>query len=448
MIPRSASHAVTTLVLAALLMPATANAARPYYFLDLGTPVGSTWFVPTAMNNNGQVVGYGYSAAIQGDAPMVWQNGAFQTLTGGAGQANDINDAGRIVGWSRNTQGTQVPAYWQGTSRTLVPTLGGGGIAMGVNSAGQIVGQSYTAQGSLHAFVSTGSQTTDLHPYVSGDGYYMSWATGINDAGQVAAGGRQTPAVSQSFRINTASATKNYLPTLGGQQTNALAIDDSGNVVGNGVLADYSDRGFVWQGGATLTQVPTFSGSGSSKAVGINDDGVVVGYADDSTKPLGQDRRAMLWNAGAMTDLNTFLPAGSTWLLVSATDINDMGQVVGQAQVGFQSKTFVMTPALPGDADGDGTVDLADLAALATSWNAAGDWEDGDFTGNGAVDLADLAALATNWNLASPWASDAAGAAGVSFADALAMVGLTAVPEPGTLSLIGMGLAVALRRRR
>lgn len=444
MIPRSASHAVPTLVLAALLMPAAANAARPYYFLDLGTPVGSTWFVPTAMNNSGQIVGYGYSAAIQGDAPMVWQNGAFQTLTGGAGQANDINDAGRIVGWSRNTQGTQVPAYWQGTSRTLVPTLGGGGIAMGVNSAGQIVGQSYTAQGNLHAFLSTGSQTTDLHSYVSGDGYYMSWATGINDAGQVAAGGRQTPAVSQSLRINTVSATKNYLPTLGGQQTNALAIDAGGNVVGNAVLANYSDRGFVWQGGPTLTEVPTLNGSGSSKAVAINDDGVVVGYADDSTKPSGQDRRAMMWSAGTMTDLNTFLPQGSTWTLVSAADINDAGQIVGQAQ----SRAFVMTPALLGDADGNGTVDLADLAALATNWNAAGTWEAGDFTGDGAVDLADLATLATNWNLTSPWASDAAGAAGASFGDAMAMVGLAAVPEPGTLALMGMGLAVAIRRRR
>lgn len=57
-------------------------------------------------------------------------------------------------------------------------------------------------------------------------------------------------------------------------------------------------------------------------------------------------------------------------------------------------------PAIVGDADRDGDVDLTDLAILASNWNqpVTGDgWAQGDFSDNGLVDLIDLAMLAGNW---------------------------------------------------
>jgi len=41
--------------------------------------------------------------------------------------------------------------------------------------------------------------------------------------------------------------------------------------------------------------------------------------------------RAFLWENGVMTDLNTLAPAGSPLYLVAGFDINDRGEIVGQA---------------------------------------------------------------------------------------------------------------------
>lgn len=52
------------------------------------------------------------------------------------------------------------------------------------------------------------------------------------------------------------------------------------------------------------------------------------------------------------------------------------------------------TPPCPGDLDGNGAVDAADLAALLSAWGGAGA---ADLDGSGAVDAADLAALLSAW---------------------------------------------------
>jgi len=54
---------------------------------------------------------------------------------------------------------------------------------------------------------------------------------------------------------------------------------------------------------------------------------------------------------------------------------------------------------IPGDADGDGTVDEDDAAIVASNWGDATDiqWDDGDFNGDGRINAADAALVTANW---------------------------------------------------
>jgi hypothetical protein len=54
---------------------------------------------------------------------------------------------------------------------------------------------------------------------------------------------------------------------------------------------------------------------------------------------------------------------------------------------------------MPGDANGDGVVNIADLGVLAANWQQPvdGGHAQADFNGDGVVNIADLAILAANW---------------------------------------------------
>ena len=68
----------------------------------------------------------------------------------------------------------------------------------------------------------------------------------------------------------------------------------------------------------------------------------------------------------------------------------------GAATPGPYNVTIVApeAPEIPGDLNGDGVVDAADLAIMLGAWGTAGP---GDLNGDGVVDAADLAILLGNW---------------------------------------------------
>ena len=59
---------------------------------------------------------------------------------------------------------------------------------------------------------------------------------------------------------------------------------------------------------------------------------------------------------------------------------------------------------LPGDANGDGTVDINDLNIVLNSMRtgAAGTWADGDFNGDGVVDISDFNLLLSYYGQSLP----------------------------------------------
>jgi len=174
-----------------LLLPAFAVAQGPLpgiTITDLGNLGGDS--VAYAINNEGQVVGYSYTAAFQPHA-FLWQNGTMTdlgTLVGGTQSvADDINNEGQVVGYSETAAGEQHAFLWQNGSMTDLGTLGGSSSsARGINDQGQVVGVSSTATNG-HAFLWQNGSMTDLGT-LGEDGnqaYYYSGAHGINDQGQV-----------------------------------------------------------------------------------------------------------------------------------------------------------------------------------------------------------------------------------------------------------------------
>jgi hypothetical protein len=109
-----------------------------------------------------------------------------------------------------------------------------------------------------------------------------------------------------------------------------------------------------------------------------------------------------------------------------------------------QLDNLLFQPPLPGDANLDGRVDIADLGILAANWQQTADWFGGDFTSDGVVDIADLGILAANWQAGVE-------SGGMSFEAGLAMFDVydgVVVPEPGVAGLLlGFGVP-GLRRRR
>ena len=85
---------------------------------------------------------------------------------------------------------------------------------------------------------------------------------------------------------------------------------------------------------------------------------------------------------------------------------------------------------VPGDADNDGDVDLADLGIFESQFGGPPIGADSaDFDNDGDVDLDDLAVMRDNYGYTSPTAPSAA------------------TPEPATMTLLAIGGLMALRRR-
>ena len=86
--------------------------------------------------------------------------------------------------------------------------------------------------------------------------------------------GFASPAFAEAYRggavIVNPDGKVTYLGTLGGTETGALDINDSGQVVGSALTAGGTYHAFLWQDG-TMTDLGTFGGS-LSAAFAINEE--------------------------------------------------------------------------------------------------------------------------------------------------------------------------------
>ena len=145
-----------------------------------------------------------------------------------------------------------------------------------------------------------------------------SEAVAVNEAGIVAGNSRIASGDIHAFVWNNGVMTD-----LGAQGTSskAVAINSSGDVVGNNQTAAGS-RGFIWRNGV-MTDLGTLGGA-TTEVADMNDAGEVVGK---STTASGANH-GFRWKDGVMTDLGTL--GGTTSY---AVDINSVGQIVGTSEI-------------------------------------------------------------------------------------------------------------------
>jgi probable HAF family extracellular repeat protein len=137
----------------------------------------------------------------------------------------------------------------------------------------------------------------------------------------------------------------------GGYQSQAMAVNNSGQVVGlasnlvpdpNSLLGTTTQwRAFLWENGA-MQDLGTLPGGTDAMALFVNERGQIVGqsYAADSIVPPPSGTcvdspltlHSFFWDKGRMTDLGTF---GGSCAFPYA--LNNRGQVVGQANLAGDS---------------------------------------------------------------------------------------------------------------
>jgi hypothetical protein len=396
------------------------------------------------------------------------------------GVANDINDAGTVVGnnvfYASGTSqgiGTQ-PLRWESgsTTPTLLDTFGSGiggqrnGAAEAVNSAGTTVGRSVryvnnSFLGDRAARWDAGSTAATELPGLGGN----SIAWDLNDAGTIVgqankvAGGTQVG--TRAVRWDPGAAAATELGGLGGSSY-AYGINQGGIVVGYAeVTSFFNGRPVRWEPGSLdaveMGNLGTAAdGSTMSRPSDINTAGLAVGYANKYVNGVSVGPRATLWRAdGSASDLNELIDPVPGLTLTHAYGISDTGYIVGIAADADDVNWAVrLARLISGDANYDGRVDGTDFALLAGNFGKAGQtWRQGDFTGEGSVDGSDFALLAGNFGRSGPGPA----LAGLSAQDEAAFAAFAAghglavpvVPEPSAAALAAVGgLLLCCRRAR
>ena len=166
--------------------------------VDLGTLPGDNVSYANAINNAGQIAGW--SSPVNNTSAArsyLLENGEFVplgTLGGTRSVAWDLDEAGRVVGWSTLAGDAEFHGFlWDDGAMTDLGSLDGlPTVAAAAHAAGWVVGFSTTpAFAAQRAFVYRDGEMADLNSLIPPDsGWELVSAYGVNGVGQVVGTGR------------------------------------------------------------------------------------------------------------------------------------------------------------------------------------------------------------------------------------------------------------------
>ncbi len=195
------------------------------------------------------------------------------TLGGAESVACSINEGGEVAGYSQVRDNAAAHGFlWDGKSLVELGEIPGTSACMyDVNDAGQVAGVAkFGDDKNGHAALWAGDGPVDL-----GQNGQFSDANAINAAGQIA-GNVVVGYMTRAVRWDNLKITD--LGTLGGRQSNAEGINESGLIVGFAELTGESDTHAVIWNGTDAKDLGTLGGR-HSYGMAINKTGQVAGYA-------------------------------------------------------------------------------------------------------------------------------------------------------------------------
>ncbi|MHC5082911.1 MAG: DUF3466 family protein [Planctomycetota bacterium] len=324
------------LAIISLIVLPTIAVTPAYEIIDLGT-MGGDYSKAEAVNDHGQVVGEGFYY----DGTTFHQSGYL--FQGYYAEVASLNNHGQLTGAVTEYKNGQWQPYQaflhNGNKVTKLGTLGGttsGGIA--VNDSGQVAGNSDTAgNAASHAFYYDGTTMHDIGTF----GGENSTAWDINNNGQVVGRARTSYSTSRAFLYDDTGI--HDLGTLGGNHSDAYSINDLGQVTGDSYNSNSNRHAFYYDG-LIMHDLGSLKGeNGYSSGWGINNKGQIVG--NSAIPDVINVTHAFIYEpATGMLDLNHLIPPDSGWVLNSALDINESGQIVGGGLFNGQQHAFLLTP--------------------------------------------------------------------------------------------------------
>lgn len=375
---RGALASLATTSVALLALAGTASGVTLYRVTSLDTLGGSS--LARGLNDRGEAVGISIGAGDRGFRAVRWDaDGTIHDL--GAGTNSDalgINNAGQIVGHFRSENALEEAFVWENNNVTGLGMLNGSNAssAYAINEAGRIVGYSDGAFGNPHAVEFVAGGPTPLGSIAISEplGGADSAAYAVNNTGGIAgmarlAGGRGFCDFTSDCRafVHEAGVMQN-LDNQGGSlalgQQAALGINDSGEVVGWAEDANGNRRAFLYDSNAgSVLDLGTLEGADEATAWDVNGAGQVVGFYEFG---IG---RAFVYEDGSMHELNEWVdpddPLFGTMNFAEARGINEAGQIIVNGLGAGGTRSWLLTPVNdPGGAVPEPTAGLLFVAGL------------------------------------------------------------------------------------
>lgn len=248
---------------------------------------------PAAINDLRQVVGT--NGAGDASIPVVWSpDGGLQPLALPAGYssggANDINDAGVVVGWVRDPDYGRRPVRWVGGAPEFLSLEGvtyfvllQGAVA--VNDAGDVLGNvSAESFGYSLVWPSDGSAPLYIATPGLGNG---GFSYDINDAQQLVS--TTLPVMYIEFDSFLYTPGTGFIPIgpsdpepgVRGFYNTAAALNNAAVVVGDQYSYEFATlgppRAYRWTSSEGSTLLPLLPGTDRSNATDVNEAGLIVG---------------------------------------------------------------------------------------------------------------------------------------------------------------------------